>query len=600
MAIRVLTGQGSTGYRVPRFQEWLQTSPAPGANWQQATVPVTTAWSRVRYLGGPTGSQFVAVGGTSSHVLMTSPDGLSWTQRSGGFSGTNPLADVAFNNNATYVATELATSTTIWTSPDAITWTARTCPSGSWTSVIWFAAANLFVAVDNSLGTGTSSAITSPDGITWTARTMPSSGKSWSALATDGTYLVAVAGGDRAGGTANATTSAAYSTNGTSWSAITMPSSLAWTGVAVSGAGGTWLAVATNGGIAAKCVGAPSGTWATAGFSIAASDVIWDATTSTFGIAPASGTSGLSATSAMVTTTRTLANSTSWNCLAAGPRWSVVLSRSGVAFSNASPIESPTWTCPAGVTSVDVTAVGAGGGGGAGPTVASGSSGSGGAGGGGQALRKTVTVVPGTTYAITIGNGGTGGALGASGGSGGVASTSFGALVTAFGGGPGAALNSGGGSGGNGGGGAGGYTTSNTCGGGGGGGAGGPGRLGTQMAFTVIQGSGLSLGGDPQSTSAGQGGGNWGGPGMASQETRMTGGYGGNGVILNGMAFAGGGGGGYYGVGSCGGGAGSDGTTAPAAAAANSGSGGGGGSGTSTGGVGGNGGSGYARLDWLQ
>lgn len=63
-----------------------------------------------------------------------------------------------------------------------------------------------------------------------------------------------------------------------------------------------------------------------------------------------------------------------------------------------------TWTCPEGVTSVQVECWGAGGGGGRGGIYA----GQGGDGGGGGAYSKknSVTVVPGTGYTVVVGNGG--------------------------------------------------------------------------------------------------------------------------------------------------------------------------------------------------
>jgi len=79
---------------------------------------------------------------------------------------------------------------------------------------------------------------------------------------------------------------------------------------------------------------------------------------------------------------------------------------------------SGTWTCPAGVTAIYVTASAGGGGGGGGTSAAS----SGGGGGGGAAVFKTqYAVTPSTIYTTTIGAGGTAGAVG--GGTGGTGGT---------------------------------------------------------------------------------------------------------------------------------------------------------------------------------
>lgn len=79
---------------------------------------------------------------------------------------------------------------------------------------------------------------------------------------------------------------------------------------------------------------------------------------------------------------------------------------------------SGSWTAPLNVSKVTVEGFGGGGGGGGGssPSVAFGNTTSMGGGGGGGSLylSKTITVVPGTTYTITVGAGGNGGAGGAS------------------------------------------------------------------------------------------------------------------------------------------------------------------------------------------
>ena len=68
------------------------------------------------------------------------------------------------------------------------------------------------------------------------------------------------------------------------------------------------------------------------------------------------------------------------------------------------PTTTGTWLCPPGVTSVTVQCWGAGGAGGAATAAANRA---GGGGGGGSYVTNTITVVPGTTYNITVGAGGT-------------------------------------------------------------------------------------------------------------------------------------------------------------------------------------------------
>jgi hypothetical protein len=118
-----------------------------------------------------------------------------------------------------------------------------------------------------------------------------------------------------------------------------------------------------------------------------------------------------------------------------------VMTSNGSAFTMVAPsggeyqyqlfAASGSWTCPTGVTRAKISIFGAGGGG-------SGSCG-GGIGGFGGNGWNYFTVTPGTTYTVTIGTGGTGSNVG-NGTAGGT--SSFGALISATGGGGGLAAGS--------------------------------------------------------------------------------------------------------------------------------------------------------------
>jgi hypothetical protein len=69
-----------------------------------------------------------------------------------------------------------------------------------------------------------------------------------------------------------------------------------------------------------------------------------------------------------------------------------------------SAVQTTTWVAPAGVTSVEYLVVGGGGGSGGGYDT-----GGGGGGGGGMVLTGTLSVTPGTSYNVIVGDGGTGG-----------------------------------------------------------------------------------------------------------------------------------------------------------------------------------------------
>jgi hypothetical protein len=206
-------------------------------------------------------------------------------------------------------------------------------------------------------------------------------------------------------------------------------------------------------------------------------------------------------------------------------------------------VGTTSWTCPAGVYSVEVLVVAGGGGGGR--------HSGGGGGGGGVIYRPAFPVVPGTAYTVTVGGGGSGPPVGTYPGVPGGAGTNGGNSVfgtlTAIGGGAGGWYGGDGQAGGSGGGSTGHSRTigaSNGAGtpgqgfagavnnhiaigyaGGGGGGAGGPGKVGVQQNFnntvTAITGGDRNLtiyisGGD-------------GGPGYFSNITGQERAYGGGG-----------------------------------------------------------------------
>ena len=102
-------------------------------------------------------NQFIVVG--SEGIILTSPDGITWTQRTSGIN-TN-LLSITFGNNL-FVAVG---PNCILTSADGITWTNRSSGTITGYNSVCYGN-NLFVAVNM-----TDRIATSPDGITWTQRT---------------------------------------------------------------------------------------------------------------------------------------------------------------------------------------------------------------------------------------------------------------------------------------------------------------------------------------------------------------------------------------------------------------------------------------------
>ncbi len=156
----------------------ILTSP-DGSTWTAQTPGTSYALRGVVW----SGSQFVAVGDRGT--ILTSPGGSTWTAQTPGTS--DDLSGVAWSGSqfvavgSCIAANCTAADGTILTSPDGRTWTARTpstltndYPFG----IVW--SGSQFMAV----GIGNDTIVTSPDGRTWTAQTSRTSfslyGVAWS------------------------------------------------------------------------------------------------------------------------------------------------------------------------------------------------------------------------------------------------------------------------------------------------------------------------------------------------------------------------------------------------------------------------------------
>ena len=187
---------------------------------------------------------FVAVsqsgsGGTGIDRVITSPDGITWTQRN------------SFAQNWRYVmwAPELklfvslcvsgTTTQRVMTSPDGINWTLRTTPNdNNWRQVCWSPELNLLVAVAD---TGTDRVMTSPDGITWTSVNQGNA-IGWNGICWSAELGIFVAVGNSGTGTRVMT-----SPNGTTWTLRTSAADNTWRSVVWASEIGLFVAIASSG-----------------------------------------------------------------------------------------------------------------------------------------------------------------------------------------------------------------------------------------------------------------------------------------------------------------------------------------------------------------
>jgi len=125
----------------------------------------------VRYRGIAFGNGlFVAVG--DNGLIITSPDGINWTQR------TSPLnshfTNIIFGNNIFVISVNDSVNN-IMTSPDGINWTVRQILPNAFVNAMTFGNGKFIVAGSNSNFGGNGNYIfsTTTDGVTWTQSVSP-------------------------------------------------------------------------------------------------------------------------------------------------------------------------------------------------------------------------------------------------------------------------------------------------------------------------------------------------------------------------------------------------------------------------------------------
>lgn len=141
-----------------------------GVTWSVGAFPPANNYAGMAYGG----SSPLWVVMTRSQDIVTSPDGITWTQHAGVMPAAGAWTDVAWSPTLGLFAAIETTGSghQVATSPDGLTWTLRTTPAGAFTlpTIIWSARLGLFI-VGIAGGLSTNAVFTSPDGITWTLRT---------------------------------------------------------------------------------------------------------------------------------------------------------------------------------------------------------------------------------------------------------------------------------------------------------------------------------------------------------------------------------------------------------------------------------------------
>lgn len=181
----LVSGSRVDGFKVFALNARVRASDAervaavasPGRVARDVPAGVECAWRSMAWaqeLG-----LLVAVEGSGSNVVMTSPDGVAWSAGHG--AASNAWAGASASTFMAVAASGPA-STQVMISPDGLVWTTKTAAaSNTWAGLCWSPERAQFLAVA-AAGTTASQVMTSPDGAALTARTAAASA-AWGSVA---------------------------------------------------------------------------------------------------------------------------------------------------------------------------------------------------------------------------------------------------------------------------------------------------------------------------------------------------------------------------------------------------------------------------------
>lgn len=265
------------------------TPPPPAAcdpaSWSLQDASDPNAWVAITFGLG----LFVAVanrgvsGEDVGHLIMTSPDGFTWTERATSLTAgvADEWNDICFGGGRFVAVAENGGPGRVMFSDDAITWTYVT--SAATTTTQWDAVAHgggRFVAVG--VFNGGADTMHSVDGLTWSSLDSGiEHGTNWQDICTSGALFVSVGRSDVAG------TIVRYSGNGITWTGTTtgVPNNQ-WNSVCFGL--GLFVAVASS-GAGNRVMTSPDGIAWTA--RVSAADAPWNGVTFADGVFVAVGDS---------------------------------------------------------------------------------------------------------------------------------------------------------------------------------------------------------------------------------------------------------------------------------------------------------------------
>jgi hypothetical protein len=283
---------------------------ADGVTWVDRSAMLN--YTALAY--SPALTRFVAVGDNAR--IMTSDDyGVTWIVRNAPDISIGNYSSVAWapSLNLFVAVYNGAFANSVDTSPDGITWTNRSAQQGGWQSVCWSTTLSKFVAVGSAGSGSTNRVMTSTDGITWTSVAASSNGRFWKSVvwAAGLTKYVAVASD-----ASSLTGAVMYSADGSAWTAADASENNSWQSIAFDG---TNLVAVANTGTNRVMTSTNATAWTNRSAAEANpwANVIWDATNSLFVAVSRTGTNRVMTSPTGTTwTARAHAGDNSWQALA--------------------------------------------------------------------------------------------------------------------------------------------------------------------------------------------------------------------------------------------------------------------------------------------
>lgn len=138
---------------------------ADGVTWSVGTLPASNNYAGAAF-GGAARLWVIT---TKSRAVVRSANGVSsWTNNATAMPVAGQWLDVAWSPTLSlFVAIANNIANPVVTSPDGLTWTQQTAPTAAWNNIIWSSRLGLFIAVNT--GFSATIAMTSPDGVNWTS-----------------------------------------------------------------------------------------------------------------------------------------------------------------------------------------------------------------------------------------------------------------------------------------------------------------------------------------------------------------------------------------------------------------------------------------------